>query len=231
LKGKISGRIRRKIYNRSEKEISMPYKFSIFCSKKLNLPRKEGLFFALIFCIPLFLFGTEKRDNFNTLSAAKSQNSSNVSLSSLSSGQPDVTSVNGVVKAIYEAITFPEGELPKMDRFRSLFTPNAQFIRLDPEGARIMDIESFISSFLERVRTGELKSFYEGEIFRKTNAYGRIAQVFSTYEKGMNTEDPKSFIRGINSIQLYYDGQRWWICSIVWEDERSDNPIPDEYLR
>jgi len=194
----------------------MPHKFSIFCSIELNLHRKACLFLALIFC---------------AASSVTSGNGLGASLSSLSSHQADVASVDGIVKAIYEAITFPEGELPKMDRFRSLFTPNAQFIRLDPEGARIMDAESFISSFLERVRTGVLKSFYEREIFRKTNAYGRITQVFSTYEKGMNTEDPKSFIRGINSIQLYYDGQRWWISSIVWEDERSDNPIPDEYLR
>lgn len=194
----------------------MPHKFSIFCSIKSNLHRKAPLFFALIFC---------------AASSVASGNGLDDSHSSLSSHQVNVTSVDGIVKAIYGTITFPEGELPKMDRFRSLFTPNAQFIRLEPEGARIMDAESFISSFLERVRTGVLKSFYEGEIFRKTNAYGRIAQVFSTYEKGMNTEDPKSFIRGINSIQLFYDGQRWWISSIVWEDEQSDNPIPDEYLR
>jgi len=168
---------------------------------------------------------------FCAASSVASDSSSYDNLSSLSSHQADVASVDGIVKAIYGTITFPKGELPKMDRFRSLFTPNAQFIRLEPKGARIMDAESFISSFLERVRTGVLISFYEGEIFRKTNAYGRIAQVFSTYEKGMNTEDPKSFVRGINSIQLYYDGQRWWISSIVWQDERSDNPIPDEYLR
>ncbi len=46
----------------------------------------------------------------------------------------------------------------------------------------------------------------------------------------MNTEDPEASIRGINSIQLFNDGERWWISCIMWEDERPDNPIPDEYL-
>jgi hypothetical protein len=36
--------------------------------------------------------------------------------------------------------------------------------------------------------------------------------------------------RGVNIFQLYYDGQRWWILSIVWDEERSDNPIPPELL-
>jgi hypothetical protein len=36
--------------------------------------------------------------------------------------------------------------------------------------------------------------------------------------------------RGINSIELFWDGKRWWIASAVWDDERPDNPIPREYL-
>ena len=118
-----------------------------------------------------------------------------------------------------------------MSRFRSLFNPKAQFIRITRDDVDTMDVESFTASFRERVETGALKSFYEAEIFRKTLTFGSIAQVFSTYHKRMGTEDPEGLIRGINSIQLYNDGQRWWISSILWEDERDDNLIPQEYLR
>ncbi|NIM91469.1 MAG: hypothetical protein GTO17_11035 [Candidatus Aminicenantes bacterium] len=135
------------------------------------------------------------------------------------------------MRAIYEAISFREGEEPDMDRFRSLFNPNARFIRITQDGVDKMDVESFTASFRERVETGALKSFFEAELSRKTHAYGSIAQVFSTYHKRMNTEDPEGLIRGINSLQLYNDGQRWWIISILWEDERGDNLIPQEYLR
>ena len=34
--------------------------------------------------------------------------------------------------------------------------------------------------------------------------------------------------RGVNSVQLYWDGVRWWIASATWDDERPDNPIPAE---
>jgi hypothetical protein len=35
-------------------------------------------------------------------------------------------------------------------------------------------------------------------------------------------------MRSVNSIQLYWDGTRWWIASATWDDERPDNPIPAE---
>ncbi len=37
-------------------------------------------------------------------------------------------------------------------------------------------------------------------------------------------------MRGINSFQLWHDGDRWWVVSIFWENESAENPIPDKYL-
>jgi hypothetical protein len=37
-------------------------------------------------------------------------------------------------------------------------------------------------------------------------------------------------MRGINSIQLFNDGKRWWIVSIYWQQENARAPIPQEYL-
>lgn len=151
--------------------------------------------------------------------------------STATANKEDVSSIDGLVDALYESITFPEGAKPDLGRFRSLFIPNAPFIHITPEGANSMDLNSFVSSFNERISSGVLRSFYEAEISRKTHSYGGIAHVFSTYKKGMNTTDPGSMGRGINSIQLIHDGKRWWTCSITWEDEGDDNPIPEEYLR
>jgi hypothetical protein len=67
----------------------------------------------------------------------------------------------------------------------------------------------------------------EREIHRVTKRFGNIAHVFSTYEL-RRAGAPAG--RGINSIQLFWDGERWWIASAVWDDERKDNPIPREYL-
>jgi len=35
---------------------------------------------------------------------------------------------------------------------------------------------------------------------------------------------------GINSIQLFNDGTRWWVVGVLWDNERPDKPIPAAYL-
>jgi hypothetical protein len=37
-------------------------------------------------------------------------------------------------------------------------------------------------------------------------------------------------MRGINSVQLFNDGRRWWIVSIYWQQENASVPIPEKYL-
>ena len=72
--------------------------------------------------------------------------------------------------------------------------------------------------------------FYEKEIARRTEQFGQIAHVWSTYESRYNSDDPKPFMRGINSIQLFYDGGRWWIVTVYWQQESPEHPIPERYL-
>lgn len=76
----------------------------------------------------------------------------------------------------------------------------------------------------------EKDGFFEKEISRKTDQYGSVVQIFSTYESRRTIKDEKPFMRGINSIQLWFDGKRWWILTIFWQGETPDNPIPDKYL-
>lgn len=71
--------------------------------------------------------------------------------------------------------------------------------------------------------------FDEREIHRVTQRFGNIAHVFSTYETRAKPGGP-ILGRGINSIELFWDGKRWWIASAIWDDERPGNPIPKEYL-
>src|SRR5262249_20860997 len=117
------------------------------------------------------------------------------------------------------------------DRFRSLFTPDARLIAVGPKpgggtAARNFTVEEFVKmADANTKRSG----FYEGEIARRVDKFGQIAHAFSTYES-RREKDGKPFARGINSIQLLNDGQRWWVVTIYWDNERPDSPIPDEYL-
>ena len=58
--------------------------------------------------------------------------------------------------------------------------------------------------------------------------YGHVAHVFSTYEsRRAPSEEP--FTRGINSFQLFWDGTRWWVVSIFWNDVNQAGEIPEQY--
>jgi hypothetical protein len=146
----------------------------------------------------------------------------------------DVESIDAIIAALYDGISGPAGKKRDWDRERSLYLPGARLIpttnpggeHLDPE-PQILDVEQFIA----RVEPFFEKSgFYEMEISRKTEQFGQIAHVWSTYESKHDLSDPEPFMRGINSIQLFNDGTRWWIVNIYWQQERAGQPIPQKYL-
>ena len=59
--------------------------------------------------------------------------------------------------------------------------------------------------------------------------YGDIAHVMSTYEKH-RWGDTTVAGRGINSIQLVRKDNRWWVTSIIWDEETGAGPVPAKYL-
>jgi hypothetical protein len=147
------------------------------------------------------------------------------------SSTEESSSMDAVIKSLYESLSFPEGGAPDFERLRSAVTPEAQFIRINKDDTiDRMSRETFIRSFQERIQKGLMKTFHESEIARRVEVFGRMAHVFSTYQKGINITDPEKMVRGINSIQLIHAEGLWQICAILWMDERSDCPIPLEYL-
>ncbi|MEO8029656.1 MAG: hypothetical protein ABI765_02340 [Gemmatimonadota bacterium] len=143
----------------------------------------------------------------------------------------DVATIDSLIPALYSVISGPVGQPRQWDRFFSLMRPEARLIPTRctnqlPCTLRLLtplDYRQRADSFL--VSSG----FVEKEISHRIERFGSIAHVFSTYvsyHKGETTP----FSRGINSIQLFWDGQRWWVLQIYWDSERQDNPIPTEYL-
>jgi hypothetical protein len=144
----------------------------------------------------------------------------------------DVASLDAIIAALYDVISGPAGQKRDWDRMRSLFISGARLIPSSPapDGKvvpRVLDVEGYIG------RAGpnlEKNGFFEREISRKTETFGTITHVFSTYESRHTKEDATPFSRGINSIQLVNDGTRWWVVTIFWDSERTNNQIPTKYL-
>ena len=147
----------------------------------------------------------------------------------------DVSSIDAIINAAYDGISGPAGKKRDWDRERSLFLPGARLIPTAMEAGQnegglapqFLDVEAYIARVEPYFQEN---GFYEKEIARRTEQAGQIAHVWSTYESRHSKDDPEPFMRGINSIQLFYDGTRWWIANIYWQHETEKDPIPAKYL-
>lgn len=142
----------------------------------------------------------------------------------------DVQSIDGIIAALYDVISGGIGEQRNWNRMRSLFIPEARIMAIFPKkdskdlGLRILSISDYIANSGPRlIEIG----FREKELARKTEQWGELAQVFTSYE----TFEEKDNVtrRGINSVQLMHDGTRWWIISLLFEAERPQLQLPDGF--
>ena len=180
---------------------------------------KKSVLLPFLLTISTMLFANDLQDN-----------SAN---DSIAPDAKDVGTMDGILAALYDVISGPAGQARNWDRMRTLFIPEARLIatgkRQDGTMAkRVMSVEDYITTsgpFLEK------NGFFEEEIGRTVEQFGGIVQVFSSYASKRNAADEKPFIRGINSIQLWHDGKRWWIVTVFWQAESPETPIPEKYLK
>ena len=151
--------------------------------------------------------------------------------------EADGSSVDAIIAALYASVSHGEDAQPNFDRMRSIFLQVGMLIPpKDPRSDLFTVLD--VDGFEERVRKsiaaskqkGDPTSFFETEASRRTDCFGAVCQVFSTYESRRKPSDEKPFVRGINSIQLVNDGKRWWVASVAWDTEKPDKPIPAQYL-
>jgi hypothetical protein len=153
----------------------------------------------------------------------------------------DVGSLDAIVNALYASLSFETGGQPDWARFRGLFDPAALMVRIDPRLTRahaerskqadepavcISSIDDYIARTTASIENGSLTDFSERELTRSTEVFGDLAAVFSTYERSV----ANVVRRGINSLQLVKDGERWWLISISWADEIEHCTLPSRYL-
>jgi hypothetical protein len=130
----------------------------------------------------------------------------------------DTDTVESIIRRNYELISGLKSEARDWETWKKLHAPGARLIPIEKgdDGeriARVMTPDEFIES---RSRILSQMDFYEWETEREERVYGRLAQVWSTY---VAAPKPGGEIirKGVNSIQLWNDGTRWWILSVAWD--------------
>lgn len=139
--------------------------------------------------------------------------------------------IKGTVNKMLEVISGEIGEPRDWDAYRDLFLPGAQKVILNPNAkhpankAKVVNLEEFVRYFGSYYAKD---GFLEVEIGLTVNEFNGIANVFQAYHaknlKG--TYDKK----GINSYQLVFHSDRWWIASTTWSAESENHKIPSEFL-
>ena len=145
--------------------------------------------------------------------------------------EKDVASIDAILYAVYDVISGPAGSRD-WDRLRFLMHPAARMLRGLPAGTpatrfptpglAVFTTEQFIEYATERVKT---EDFYEYETGREVFQFNRLAHVLSAYAS-THALDQMPFAGGINSIQLWHEGGRWWVLAILWDWADGENPIP-----
>lgn len=144
----------------------------------------------------------------------------------------DVKSPNALVEALVESVSSEAGERPEWNRYRSLFLPKARLIPTGRDSAGepvhwVWTVQQLVENAdtEERIEAHVVERLIHEEIDR----FGDIAHVFYTYELFESADHAEPTSRGVASMQLWHDGDRWWIMTLTWHGEREGLPVPARF--
>src|SRR5919201_1701534 len=134
--------------------------------------------------------------------------------------------LDSIIAAMYESVSYEKGGHPDWETDEKIFAPGARMVRINDNGVFEFDLPSYRADFERMIATGELPSFWEGEIWRETRLFGDMAHVLSAYET-RRTRGGEILNRGVNSIQLFKRDGQWTISAMIWRREGRDVKISE----
>ena len=152
----------------------------------------------------------------------------------------DVDTVDHLAASLYDVISGPAGKPRDWDRFRSLFLPDGRLGVIRPESPATQDAPArkgdvvFLTPDMYVQRDDPYfmtHGFFERSIANRVEVFGNLVHVWSSYESRHAEHDRQPFARGINSIQIVSAQGRFWIASILWDEERPGLALPEKYLK
>jgi len=138
---------------------------------------------------------------------------------------------SGLIEALYRMVSFGPGPEPDWEMFRGVFLPEAVLVVAPrgPRPMRVMDVAGFIQDWRDFFRDAKLedKGFTETIAGMKVDQVGGLAHAWVIFEPRIGgTAAGARVIRGLDSIELSFDGTRWWVAAITTEFEGPGLRIP-----
>jgi hypothetical protein len=151
----------------------------------------------------------------------------------------DVDTVDHLVASLYDVISGPVGKRD-WNRFRSLFVPDGRLGVVVPESSTTQDAPArkgdavFLTPDMYAQRDDpyfKTHGFFERSIANRVEEFENLVEVWSTYESWNAEHYSQPFSQGVNSIQIVHARGRFWIASVLFDDERPGLTLPDKYLK
>lgn len=147
----------------------------------------------------------------------------------VSSQAQEVHGAEGVIRELYDLVTFPAGTTPDWDHLRALFLPEAVVVlRSSREATSVFTLEGFVQDWLRFIEGSNVEEtgFTERIIRVHLTDMGDIAHAWVLYEAEIPGwgRPPQP---GVDSFQLVRRESGWKIASIINEVPTPERAIPE----
>lgn len=140
-------------------------------------------------------------------------------------GTASDTLLDQSIRDLYAAISGPKGQPRDEVKLRGVLLPDCRLgmprTRDGVTTLATMTVDQYIS---RNFPVMEREGFEERELARRTERFGSIAHIWSSFETRMG----ETTSRGINTIQCLFDGTRWRVVSILWDNEGPGKALPTD---
>ena len=119
-----------------------------------------------------------------------------------------------VVVALYESLSYPHGGLPDLDRFQSLFVPDAQIVAVENGDSYLTDVGSYVTDCHLSLRDDPITAVSHHETARRSEPVGEVAHVLSFHETRYVENGEVKQSKGMYDLHMVKAGDRWAITGM-----------------
>lgn len=139
-------------------------------------------------------------------------------------------SIKKITNKTQQLVSVKKGQKIDTAAFRKLFLPTAHFTVVGKENEKqiheTMNLNDFLESLTDEYYSQGYFEVNQGQIIEE---YNGIAQVIESFY-GEDSDGVKGY--GVNSYQLIYSNNRWWIANMIWTMSNDDGKdIPKKYFK
>ena len=130
----------------------------------------------------------------------------------------NVGTLDGIIKAYYDVVTIKKGEKINYERDSLLHIAGVRVgsAGIDAKGNPILQYTSLSEFHRQSDAYMEKNGFWEHETVRTVQHIQNIYHVWSSYVSAY-TPGGKTIAQGVNSIELFFDGKRFWILGWFYD--------------